>query len=186
LFIVVASVPIGLTWRQVAQVQLNHALIAAIRRNDTHDVQRLLRQGADANSRYDPGDQRALWLIFLDRLRGMAKPPPAIHGASALLVALGIERRMGSLLPVYEDASPIVQALLDHGADVHVMLKDDEHLLLLAVERHEYSVACLLTLHRCEEQDAEENQMHLRGKRRAWRCLKAGGIVTAITAVHVF
>jgi len=56
------AVPVVLTWREVRQEQLNHALIAVVIRNDLSSVYSLLKQGADANAR---NASRLLWGPYL-------------------------------------------------------------------------------------------------------------------------
>ncbi len=44
----------GVTWREVRQERLNHALIAVVRRNDTDAVRNLLHGGADLMHQFCP------------------------------------------------------------------------------------------------------------------------------------
>jgi hypothetical protein len=69
LLIGLIAVPVVLTWREVRQEQLNHALIAAVDRNEAAGVRRLLRQGADPNAQVHTDDKRSLWKQVWDRLR---------------------------------------------------------------------------------------------------------------------
>jgi hypothetical protein len=57
------AVPVVLTWREVKQEQLNHALIAAVDHNDAAEVRRWLRQGADPNAKDDFGETPLFWLF---------------------------------------------------------------------------------------------------------------------------
>ena len=54
------AIPAVLTWRQARQDPLDHALIAAVDRNDTALVRKLLRQGADPNAAVLPEDNRSV------------------------------------------------------------------------------------------------------------------------------
>jgi hypothetical protein len=107
------AVPVVLTWREMRQEQLNHALIVAVDRNDAALVRRLLHQGADANAADLPDDKRPVWKLLWDLLRCGSGQTTA-HGKSALTTAI---------LWYPEDTDPdnadIVRALAEAGANVN-------------------------------------------------------------------
>ncbi len=84
--LILIAVPLGLTWREVRQERLNQALIAAIKRNDTNSVTSLLEQGADANTRDDPGRKISIWQRLMNQLQGRssvtADAPTALFQAT--------------------------------------------------------------------------------------------------------
>src|SRR5262245_43399777 len=64
-------------WRQVRQQRLDHALIEAIKKNDTPKAISLLDQGADANSTdkpYQPITLNSFLIGFWNRMRGNTPP----------------------------------------------------------------------------------------------------------------
>src|SRR5262249_13951047 len=77
--------------RQVRQQNLDHALIEAIKRNDTPGAMALLKQGADANAAdkpYTPLTFANLWDAFHSRWQGKSPAPPTeTSWPSALLLA---------------------------------------------------------------------------------------------------
>jgi hypothetical protein len=77
LLIGLIAVPVVLTWREVRQEQLNHALIAAVDRNDAANVRRLLRHGADPNAEVLPVDTRSVWTRLRDLIRHHPIPSAA-------------------------------------------------------------------------------------------------------------
>src|SRR5690349_4542588 len=85
LLVVLLAVAGRLTWRQARQDRLNRALLAAIIRNHTQQVVTLLRQGADANARYEPTIRTILW--YLIQYKG--RPPKLPASTTALTLALG-------------------------------------------------------------------------------------------------
>src|SRR5579884_3727175 len=74
----------GLGWlvyAPIRQERLNHALISAIKLNDSKQALALLAEGADPNSRDVPPQHLSLWRLMLDRLRGIPPAPSAAHTA---------------------------------------------------------------------------------------------------------
>ncbi len=82
------------------QINLNLALIAAVRQQDVRKVETLLAQGADANARDDVNYRPLPWAL------NAASPQPYV-GPTALMIAAD------------EGALQITRRLLDHGADVN-------------------------------------------------------------------
>jgi hypothetical protein len=107
------AIPVVLTWREVRQEQLNHALIAAVDHNDAAGVRRWLRQGADPNAQVHTDDKRSLWKQVWDRLRGRHIQTKAVP-MSALVAA--IEWSYDNDV----DKADTVQALVDAGAEVNI------------------------------------------------------------------
>jgi hypothetical protein len=117
------AVPVVLTWRQVRQEQLNHALIAAVDRNDVVNVRRHLCEGADPNAQVLPEDKRPFWKRLLDLLRQRPIPsdlsPPSIFVKPViepvLMKAIAWSPRSDS----DDDNVDTVRALVEAGADVN-------------------------------------------------------------------
>lgn len=112
------AIPIVLTWRAVQREQLNRALIVAVENNETPAVIALLKQGADPNTRTQPPQQVSLWRLLLDQLSGRRRQSPAPASPTCLILALLPYRTDGRRIYRLENL-PLVQALLDHGADVN-------------------------------------------------------------------
>src|SRR5579871_2411587 len=105
------SIPSWLSYCQIRQARLDHALIAAIQQNNTVIAVSLLAQGANPNARALPPDNRSFWQRLLDNLR--ARHHPIGQAPSALMMALNSPARSRSFWPAYQDTTPIVKALLD-------------------------------------------------------------------------
>jgi ankyrin repeat protein len=130
LLIGLIAIPVVLTWREVRQERLNHALVAAIDCNDTANgllrryVRHLLRIGADPNAEVIPIDTRPIWKRMWDLLRHRRSPRP-IADASALIMAvewqpdLGLKGDLG--LIGYGDADNVdmVMTLVTAGAQIN-------------------------------------------------------------------
>src|SRR5579859_7173628 len=112
---VLALVLVLLTWRQVRQERISRELIAAILRNDSSAAIPLLQQGADANARDEAPHSLSSWsrLMLIFHL----KPMPVSTAPTALLLALEGPEKTGD---DWEVNPELVQALLDHGAQVNV------------------------------------------------------------------
>jgi ankyrin repeat protein len=110
-----ALVAIPIVWirQEVRQEQLNHALIAAVDRNDTATVHRLLRQGADPNAQVLPDDTRPVWKRFRDLLQNRSLPQPIVR-QSALTKAVE-----WGFFPGHIENVDTVKALIDAGANVN-------------------------------------------------------------------
>jgi tetratricopeptide (TPR) repeat protein len=101
----------GLLYRETRQNRLDHALLAAIERDDSGAVVWLLAQGANPNTRRTPNLRVSFWRMLLDRLHGRHLP----EGPSALQIAL--KRDFTYELPRHQaDSLTIVAALLRSGA----------------------------------------------------------------------
>lgn len=117
-----------MAWREIRQINLDRNLILAIKHNNAPLVVSLLKAGASANTRDVPSDTRPFWQIMRDTMQrrkrtlDTASPP-------ALLVALQVTRSVqpidGYKDEVTVDTTPIVKALLDQGADIHIRHEDD-------------------------------------------------------------
>ncbi|HLK58421.1 MAG TPA: ankyrin repeat domain-containing protein [Chthonomonadaceae bacterium] len=157
--LIVLGLLVGITswriYREYRQEQLDRQLIRAIEHNATSDVLTLLAQGANANAQDKPPDLRPFWRIFLDIFQH--KPTQASTQPSALAVACNVESPYESFLPVYADTSPIVQALLEHGADVHTKSVDGENLPIIAAEHKQYASLRILVAHGAVIMDVDED-----------------------------
>jgi ankyrin repeat protein len=118
--------------RQVRQQRLDHALIVAIKKNDTPTAIAMLNQGADANATDKPHLSPTLTAMLADLWHRIRHHPPeqARPYHPALLLSLGSDwlpfdwqpfDREGDDPPELPAERPenraIVQALLAHGAD---------------------------------------------------------------------
>src|SRR5579884_2189473 len=112
-----AALVAGLGWTvyaPVKQERLNHALIAAIKRNDTKTALALLAEGADPNSRDEPPQHLSFWRLLWDRLRG--KRPAPSSAPTALLLACSWNQEMNDM----PNNPVLVKALLDRRAAMEV------------------------------------------------------------------
>jgi hypothetical protein len=119
-------VPVVIHWRAVQQDHLNHALIAAIKANDTHTVLSALALGADANTRDALYDRASWWDSLLRAWHG--NPTPPAPSPTALLVMLESRpvtvTEQNEIYRVFDKAPmnpEVVDALLEHGARADVV-----------------------------------------------------------------
>jgi uncharacterized protein len=126
-FLVLAMLAGVFTWltvRQVRQLQRDHELIAAINTGDEATVRSLLKQGADPNTLDTVRPMTGIW----QSLRSLWKRPPQGRTALELAVnsSLGIQTSQYRGIDVdliearFATRLPIVQALLDRGADINL------------------------------------------------------------------
>jgi len=126
LFLVPLGIAVKKVYRENQQPELNRALIAAVKKNDTAAVVALLAQGADANARDVSPDTRSVWLRLRDRFAG--KPHPTEYGPTVLILALVWDDDF-KFLP---ENVPLVKALLDAGSDVRAVDQADRMALMWA------------------------------------------------------
>ena len=120
-----------LTYRQYRQQQLDHDLIAAIKRNDAAATLADLRRGADPNAR-DSAQSRGVWQIL--RRLFLHSRNNAEQGETALNVAIAsLFIKDDSLVKPQAAIGKIVPALLQAGADPNVPDKDGDTPLLKTV-----------------------------------------------------
>jgi len=135
----------GLGWTvyaPVRQEQLNHALIAAIKQNDTKKALALLAEGADANSRDMPPQHLSLWRLFIDRLRGK-HPAPSVAPTALLLACSWTEKK--GMVAKSPDNPVLVRALLDRGPALGVKGPYQGRTpLIWAIQRDKTNVSTLL------------------------------------------
>jgi ankyrin repeat protein len=113
-FLVSLGMAVKKVYRQLRQPDLNSALIAAVKKNNTAAVVALLLEGADPNSRDVPPDTRSMWLRLRDRF--IWRPIRTISAPTALLVVLGTDEQHY----YRQENVPLVKALLNAGAEVNV------------------------------------------------------------------
>ncbi len=152
LLVLLIAIPGALTYEAGRQEQLNHALISAIKQDDSPAVLRQLRLGADANCRDFSSDRRSAWYVLLDRFRGQRGTN--MVAPIALIVALSIEAPSSYLgilelsPPIqFRDTPRIVEALLDYGANCQTRSASGVSVSLLAGERREYRSMRFLITH---------------------------------------
>jgi ankyrin repeat protein len=115
----IVSIPIVLTWREVRQERLNHALIAAVDRNDVGAVRKWLCDGADPNAQALPEDKRPWWQRLVDLAQRRALPT-ALSTETALVKAIDWLPPADAGGDAWEEQNAsIVTALLDAGADLN-------------------------------------------------------------------
>jgi ankyrin repeat protein len=108
--------------------RLSTALIEAIKRNDTQQVVRLLRSGADTNAHDKPQYGDAFKLPDEKELL----PARWYAGASALELALNIGTEHEHITTLHENLT-IIKALLDQGADINARDENGTTPLMSAV-----------------------------------------------------
>jgi ankyrin repeat protein len=122
LLVGLAAIPIGLTWREMRQERLNHALIAAIDQGNTGLVRHLLRQGADPNTATIwSDDKRPAWQRFLDM--GQRSPTSTVAPQETAL-SKAIEWEPTAVESSSGDKEALIQALVEAGADVNGRCRD--------------------------------------------------------------
>jgi ankyrin repeat protein len=135
-----------LIYIQTRQEGLNRALIAAIKRQDTPTALSLLEQGADANA-HDESQQTPVswWQLLLDKLHTRHALPPT--APTALLVAFFEPSRNGDYR-YHQADSLLIEALLNHGADINAQDENGGTALIYAAEfGHVKAVRLLLDHH---------------------------------------
>ncbi|HLK55882.1 MAG TPA: ankyrin repeat domain-containing protein [Chthonomonadaceae bacterium] len=175
--------------RTVHQEQLNRALIAAIKTNDTTTALAVLNAGADANAK-DSGDAppsvREILKRFIDRLRGSHtnNEPPSSALLTCFHVRLIVRDYLGRLPDTYvsdPDNPLLVKALLEHGADPNVGDENGVTPLMWAISyRWEESISLLLQHHSNVNQNDTEGvtPLHLAarvGNAQTIQCLLDAG-----------
>ena len=133
LLLVLFLLPVLITsvwyYRQVRQQRLDHALIEAIKKEDTQKAIALLDEGADANTvdkPYTPVTFKSVLTDFWNRAKGnktvnddafYSTPLRLLYPMNAFLVSPGVLQKMQLLnyKPPQEHAE-LVRALMAHGA----------------------------------------------------------------------
>jgi ankyrin repeat protein len=143
--------PVWLTWRAVRQEKRDRALVDAIGRCNVNAALSLLNSGADPNAQLSPNASPSFWHVLLAVLHGRRISPTTdktalqlavweqaeIHSArerhykllpvvQALLDHGADAKKGGLMLAVSSDLTPIVRLLLEHGADVHLRDTDGQ------------------------------------------------------------
>jgi Ankyrin repeats (3 copies) len=141
------AVPVIATWRQVRQEHLNQSLIAAVKRNDDRSVESLLEDGADANCRDEPVRNFSLWQTLMQVVRGRRSKPS--HAPTPLLIALLRRRNPDGSGLIYHtpENTPLLRALLDHGANPNPSIYPPMSTLELAIIDGKNATVHLLLAH---------------------------------------
>lgn len=144
------AAPVLLTWRAIQQDHLNRALLAAVKRNDAQTAILLLEQGADANTVDEPARKETLWQMVQNILHRRRRSPTGT--VTAFHLALGwYKPRIATPLPVrlVELKTPLnsrlVNAFLDHGADVNTGINGITPLMLAVSQGDKSLVRRLMT-----------------------------------------
>lgn len=142
--------------RQVRQQRLDHALIEAIKKDDTQKVIALLKDGADANAMDKPFKSPTLdelFTAFWQRLQGRKNTDDTIIGEPALCVLLGFDDTIR--LARKPENTLLLQALLEHGANPDAKDKEGNPVSVCA-EQSGYSASVRLLLkHGCHPDAAD-------------------------------
>ncbi|HLK55883.1 MAG TPA: ankyrin repeat domain-containing protein [Chthonomonadaceae bacterium] len=156
--LLIVGIPAALTIRTLHQEQSNHALIAAIRADDTQAALAALKAGADPNVR-DPTQDKPLSFgermkEFLDRILQSHTTSGPDERPTPLLLSL--EAR--------EDNCTLVSALLDAGANPN-LIGDTKTLspVMSAALRHSPETLRLLLQH--------GGDCHLKDRQNGWTAL---------------
>ena len=146
--LVLAGVPVWLVARAYRQTQLDHELIAAIRKDDTPGILTALNAGADANAFADNDTApsfRSILIDFWDRVVHKKPNAPKEFRPRALWLVVTRHGPMNPFDPGEVPDNPIaVRALLDHGADVHYGEKEGRSVLVAAAQPKQWKTARLL------------------------------------------
>jgi hypothetical protein len=134
--------------RQVRQQYLDHALIEAIKKNDTPAAVALLDQGAYANAKDKPETPvtlKSLLVDFWQRLQDQKSPRKREYHASALTLLLGYENNeLAPYFPQMPENPYLLKALLAHGANTETKNAYGYTLLFQAVLFHYHASVRLL------------------------------------------
>src|SRR5579871_4676120 len=146
------------------QAQLDHALIAAIKRNDIPSALSLLKQGADSNAR-DTGDkppsfQQALAdmgdrILYRSDSANRANPPTAL----ILFLKLHIPYAYYDIPPPLSPSehAAFIQALLEHGAKPDIQIEGQALPLVLAARSWRPESVRILLNHGCNPNDSKRD-----------------------------
>ena len=153
LLVTVAGGLCWLTFTLLRQDRLDHALVAAIKQNDTKKILALLADGANPNSRDEPPKHRSLLRLLLNRLPGKRPTPSGVP--TALLLACSSNEEIGK---DYPENPALVKALLERGAALEAKDADQRTPLFWAAARNKTRVCTLLM-----ERGANVNAADTRG-----------------------
>ncbi|MCW3098312.1 MAG: Ankyrin [Chthonomonadaceae bacterium] len=145
------ALSVGRVWRQT---RLNQDLIVAVRHGDAFTERSLLDQGANANALDFPPKPLSLWQF----LRNGMRPGPGAHKQTqtALLVAVKGPSEIAG--PPAENL-PLVQALLDKGANINAKDEGDMTALMSAAAYGHSATVKLLLLHGADTRPKDKDSM---------------------------
>jgi ankyrin repeat protein len=100
----VVGIPTGIVLSEYRHIQVNRALIAAVKANDTHKALAALNAGAEADYPQNENAPHPIWIQWLNRIAGLKSFPEKVIEPSLLAQA------------VQHNNTVLVKALLDKGA----------------------------------------------------------------------
>ncbi len=158
ILLLIFGIPAVLAVRKYQQILRDHALIAAIKKQDSRTAIALLDAGADPNALDRPGRSLNFTTIlgdFWQQVRG-TKPASERYNPALFLAVGSIKvisqpfsqpissRKIRDLLEVQPENAAIVQALLAHGANANAIDREGGSILLQAIEAHNATSVRLL------------------------------------------
>ena len=147
--------------RERQQYARNRALITALENQDFKTSLALVNAGADTNTRRIPSLAPTLPQLFSQLLHHA--PPRANASPTAFMIACGAywptETRNSIYFISLDENLPLIQAMLAHGANVHVRERDNRTALHNAVANDRLHTVELLLQHGVDvnAQDAQGN-----------------------------
>src|SRR5579871_6209183 len=153
--LLLATILIGsffwLVYREVRQERMNHALIGAIKTDDTKEVIALLNEGADANASDHESESNSYREVIMRCIKKIYHHDRSTSYAPTALCILISREDVASDVEA-ADIKPkenirILKALLDHGARVNEKNQNGDSVLKIVVSCHFHASVKLLLEH---------------------------------------